>query len=138
MADASTQGPKLEFEGFANAPRDEDGKALDFRDVDPYVDESEAGKIRTASLTTESSLVQFRTEGPDTNGSPAASVGKSSVETATGTASSTTEGTDADADADAEPEIEQRNDAPEDPDSDAPTVADEDEVAAGGQEANEA
>lgn len=62
------------FEGFANAPVDEDGKRLDFRDVPNFEDPSDEGKVRTKSQTTESSLVAFRTEGPSTNGAPAAKV----------------------------------------------------------------
>jgi len=120
MADASTQSEKLEFEGFANAPRDEDGNVLDFRDVEPFRDETEEGQVREQSQKTESSLVQFRTEGTETNGSPAASVGKTPTETATG-------------------QTEQRADAPEAPESDGDDdVATEDEVLAEGRGANEA
>ena len=59
-----------EFDGFANAPVDEKGNRLDFRDVPSYEDGSEAGQIRLKSQTTESSIVAFRNEGPSTNGAP--------------------------------------------------------------------
>jgi hypothetical protein len=65
-----------EFTGFANAPVDEDGKRVDSREVDAYVDESDEGKTRLASQTTESSIVVFKTEGTATNGAPAAEVGR--------------------------------------------------------------
>lgn len=45
-----------EFTGFANAPVDKKGKRLDFRDVEAFVDESDEGKIRTASQTTVSTV----------------------------------------------------------------------------------
>ena len=63
-----------EFSGFANAPVDEDGKRLDFRDVPNYEDETEAGETRKQSQTTESSIVGFRTNDQSTNGAPAATV----------------------------------------------------------------
>lgn len=46
-----------QFEGFANAPVDKKGKRLDFRDVDAYVDETEAGQVRDSSQTTVSTVV---------------------------------------------------------------------------------
>ena len=67
---------------FANAV-DEDGELVDFRDGPAYEDESEEGKVRSQSQTAESSVVAHKTEGVATNGSPAAKVGKSSVETST-------------------------------------------------------
>jgi hypothetical protein len=62
------------FEGFANAPVDEDGKRLDFRDVDAFVDESDEGKVRDGSQTTPSSITQFHTDDQSTDGAPAANV----------------------------------------------------------------
>lgn len=61
------------FPGFANAVNAK-GKTVDAREVDAYADESEAGKIRLASQTTPSSILDFKTDGPGTNGSPAAIV----------------------------------------------------------------
>lgn len=58
------------FEGFANSP-----EGVDPRDVEPYSDESDAGKIRTASQTTPSSIVAHKTEGVSTDGPKAAVVG---------------------------------------------------------------
>lgn len=63
-----------EFEGFANSPVDKKGKPVDPRDVPAFTDESEAGKVRDASQSTESSIVAFKTEGVSTNGAPAAVV----------------------------------------------------------------
>jgi hypothetical protein len=63
-----------EFDGFANAPVDEKGNRLDFRDVPSFEDSSDAGQTRVRSQTTESSIVAFRSEGPSTNGAPMASV----------------------------------------------------------------
>jgi hypothetical protein len=65
---------KTEFEGFANAPVDKKGKVVDFRDVPAYEDTSDAGKKLLASQTTPSSIVDFKTEGKGTNGSPMAVV----------------------------------------------------------------
>lgn len=45
------------FTGFANAPVDKKGKALDFRTVKPFEDESEEGKVRTESQTSVSTVV---------------------------------------------------------------------------------
>jgi len=74
-----------EFTGFANAPVDKKGKRLDFRSVDAYVDETEAGKARDASQSTPSSLVQFHTEDKSTDGAPAAVVPAPVGEDKTGT-----------------------------------------------------
>jgi hypothetical protein len=57
-----------DWEGFANAPRDEDGKALDFRDVDPYDAE------RDEAVKAPSSIAQFKTDDKSTDGYPAAVV----------------------------------------------------------------
>ena len=54
----------------ANAPVDDNGDRLNFRDVPSYEDSSDAGKVRQKSQTTESSIVAFRSEGPSTNGAP--------------------------------------------------------------------
>lgn len=62
-----------EFDGFANAV-DPKGKPFDAREVPAYVDESEAGKIRDASIATPSSITQFKTQGKGTNGAPMAVV----------------------------------------------------------------
>jgi hypothetical protein len=71
---ASDSKGKAEFTGFANDERDKKGKRVDPREVPAFEDTSEEGQIRKASQTTESSLVAFRTEGPGTNGAPAAVV----------------------------------------------------------------
>src|SRR5690349_13191453 len=63
-----------EFKGFANAPVDEDGKHLDFRDVDPFVDESDEGKALRERQTTPSSIVGYHTDDKSTDGAPAAVV----------------------------------------------------------------
>jgi hypothetical protein len=68
-----------EFTGFANAVNAK-GKTVDASKVKPFQDESEAGKIRTASQTTPSSIVDFRTEGPSTNGAPMAVVAPTTPE----------------------------------------------------------
>jgi hypothetical protein len=69
-----------EFTGFANTVNAK-GKAVDATKVKPFQDESEAGKIRTASQTTPSSIVQFSTDDTSTDGSPMATVApKSSAE----------------------------------------------------------
>lgn len=77
MANGTEHSPIAtdEFTGFANAPVDKDGKRLDFRDVDAYADETDEGKVRSSSQTTESSVVALKSEGPSTNGYPAAKVG---------------------------------------------------------------
>lgn len=62
-----------EFEGFANAVNPK-GEAYDAREVPAYVDESDAGKIRDASISTPSSITEFKTEGKGTNGAPMAVV----------------------------------------------------------------
>lgn len=62
-----------EHAGFANTVNAK-GKAVDAREVDPFNDESEAGKIRAASQTTPSSITQFKTDDTSTNGAPAAVV----------------------------------------------------------------
>lgn len=64
-----------EFKGFANAPVDEKtGERLDFRDVDPFVDESDEGKALAARQSTPSSIAQFKTDDQSTEGSPMAKV----------------------------------------------------------------
>lgn len=63
-----------EFTGFANSPVDEDGKVVDSREVEAYVDKSDEGQKRQASQTTASSIASFKTEGTATNGAPAAVV----------------------------------------------------------------
>ena len=68
-----------EHAGFANTVSD--GEFVDAREVDAFNDESEAGKIRTASQTTKSSITQFKTEGKSTNGAPAAVVAPSTSDT---------------------------------------------------------
>jgi hypothetical protein len=65
---------KEEFTGFANAPKDEDGKYLDFREVDAFVDESDEGKALKARQKTASSITAFRTADKSTDGAPAAVV----------------------------------------------------------------
>lgn len=70
----SDSNGSAEFAGFANDGVDKRGKRIDPLKVPAYKDETEEGKIRTASQTTESSLVAFRAEGPSTNGAPAAVV----------------------------------------------------------------
>jgi hypothetical protein len=65
---------KEEFTGFANAPVDEDGKYLDFRDVEPFVDESDEGKALKARQETASSITAFHTDDKSTDGAPAAVV----------------------------------------------------------------
>lgn len=62
-----------EFTGFANAVSSK-GKTVDTSKVKPFKDESEAGKIRTASQTTPSSIVQFSTDDKSTDGAPMAVV----------------------------------------------------------------
>lgn len=57
-----------EWDGFANSPRDEDGKALDFRDVPAYDAE------RDEALKAPSSIAQFKTSDQSTDGSPMAVV----------------------------------------------------------------
>lgn len=60
--------PVPDFVGFANAPVDEDGNTLDFRDVDAYdADRDEAVKA-------PSSIGQFKTNDKSTDGFPAAVV----------------------------------------------------------------
>jgi hypothetical protein len=58
-----------DFDGFANAP---EGKAA--VDVKPFKDKSPEGKVRDASQTTKSSIVEFKTDDKATNGAPAAVV----------------------------------------------------------------
>ena len=68
------------FTGFANAPVDEDGKRLDFRDVPSYdesEDADEASRQRKETLDTPSSITQFTTNDTATEGSPMASVAPS-------------------------------------------------------------
>jgi hypothetical protein len=65
---------KEEFTGFANAPVDEDGKYLDFREVDAFVDESDEGKALRERQTTPSSIAAFHTDDKSTDGAPAAVV----------------------------------------------------------------
>lgn len=62
-----------EFTGFANA-LDPKGKSVDTAKVKAFRDKSDAGKVRDKSQTTPSSIVDFKTEGPSTNGAPAAVV----------------------------------------------------------------
>ena len=62
-----------EHVGFANT-LDKKGKFVDARKVKPFKDTSDAGKVRDASQTTPSSIVDFKTEGTSTNGAPAAVV----------------------------------------------------------------
>lgn len=57
-----------EFVGFANAPVNEDGTHVDFRDVEPYDAE------RDAAVKEPSSIAQFKTDDKATNGSPMAVV----------------------------------------------------------------
>lgn len=85
MADASTQGPKLKFEGFANAPTNDKGERVDFRKVPAFKDSSAEGKVRRDSQKKKSVIVKHKTEGTGTNGAPAAVVGKTPTQTATGT-----------------------------------------------------
>lgn len=59
---------------FANAPVNDDGELQDFRDVPAYEDDSEEAKVRDESQKTQSSVVDFKTEGTSTNGFPAAEV----------------------------------------------------------------
>lgn len=62
-----------EHVGFANT-LDSKGKFVDATKVKPFKDKSDAGKVRDASQTTPSSIVDFKTEGKGTNGAPAAVV----------------------------------------------------------------
>ena len=71
---ASDSNGDAEFTGFANDPVDKKGKRVDPRDVPAFEDKTDEGKARAESQKTESSLVAFRTEGPSTNGAPAAVV----------------------------------------------------------------
>src|SRR5690349_22406393 len=64
-----SDGPATsEFVGFANAPVNEDGSHVDFRDVPAYDAE------RDEALRAPSSIVDFKTPGPATNGAPMANV----------------------------------------------------------------
>lgn len=60
--------PVPDFVGFANAPVDDDGKTLDFRDVDAYDAE------RDEAVKAPSSIQQFKTDDQSTDGAPAAIV----------------------------------------------------------------
>lgn len=62
-----------EHVGFANAVSPK-GKAVDARKVKPFKDESDAGKVRAASQSTPSSIVDFHTNDQSTDGAPAAVV----------------------------------------------------------------
>ena len=61
------------FTGFANAVSPK-GKTVDARKVGAYEDDSDAGRIRQASQTTPSSIVDFKTDDKSTNGAPMAVV----------------------------------------------------------------
>ena len=101
-----------EFTGFANSPVDEDGKRVDPREVDAYVDETDEGKARLASQSTESSIVAFKSEGTSTNGAPAAVVDGSARKVDEAGAADEREADEADSEPDSSAEGEGANEAP--------------------------
>lgn len=99
-----SDGPATsEFVGFANAPVNEDGTHVDFRDVPAYDAE------RDAELYKPSSITQFKTDDTSTDGAPMANV-PSDAEASDGFVD------DLGLDADSEPDADQVEDeAPDDP-----------------------